>query len=247
MNKSGDEMEQPASVLAPGGVLRVGLNHSNFLLVNSGSSSDAPTGIAPDLAREIARRMKLPIRFLGYQNPTSLAEAVHSAEWDIAFLAAETSREDLIRFSPAYLAIESTYMVPANSPIRELQEVDTSGVRISVVTNSAYELWLRKNLKHATLIHAKTLDESFKLFVDQKIEALAGLRPRLVLDAAKLAGSRVLNGGFTSVQQSIGVARYRTEEAAYISKFVTEVTSSGLVNELITRHKIAGVTTGDGT
>ena len=225
--------------LAPSGRLHAGINLSNFLLVTGKAPNGDPQGVAPDMAGEIAARLGVPLKLLPYPNPGTLADAV--AEWDVGLIGAEPARAKEIAFSAAYLEIESTYLVPPGSKIRSVEEVDRRGVRIAVYGKSAYGLFLARSIKNAELVNAEGLDASWKLFVEQKLDALAGLRPRLVSDVEKLPGARVLEGRFTAVQQAVGTPRARAAGAKFLAQFVEEAKSSGLVARLIERHKVRGV------
>jgi polar amino acid transport system substrate-binding protein len=138
--------------------------------------------------------------------------------------------------------IEATYLVPAGSPLKTLADVDKPGVRIAVTGRSAYGLWLDRNIKHATLVKTDTLDTSYEKFVGEKLEALAGLRPRLLSDVEKLPGARILDGKFAAVQQAIGTGRKNAAGAEFLRKFVEEAKASGFVQGLIDRHKVRGLT-----
>jgi polar amino acid transport system substrate-binding protein len=225
--------------LAPSGVLRAGINLSNFLLVTGRAPNGDPQGIAPDMAGEIAARLGVPLQLRPYPNPGKLADSV--AEWDVGLIGAEPARAQQIAFSAAYLEIESTYLVPPGSQIRSVEEVDRSGVRIAVYGKSAYGLYLARSIKNAELVNAEGLDASWELFVKHKLDALAGLRPRLVQDVDKLPGARVLDGRFTAVQQAIGTPKARSASAAFLADFVEEAKTSGLVARLIERHGVRGV------
>jgi polar amino acid transport system substrate-binding protein len=227
--------------LAPSGTLRIGINHGNFLLVRPGSSAADPQGVAPDLARELGRRVGVPVEFSRYETAGGLADAVRAGAWDVAFLGAEPQRATEIAFTAAYLEIPATYLVPADSPIRTLAEVDREGIRIAVAEKSAYELWLSRNIKHARLVRTKGLDGSYDLFVAQKLEALAGLRPRLLIDVQKLPGARILDGQFAAVQQAVGTPKAREAGARFLRAFIEDVKASGLVAEAIARHRVEGV------
>jgi polar amino acid transport system substrate-binding protein len=227
--------------LAPSGRLRVGLNYGNFLLVLKDAPGGEPRGVAPDLGRELARRIGVPVQFVKFDSAGKLADGVRSGMWDVAFLGNEPQRANEIAFSSAYLEIPVTYLVPAGSPLQKLADVDREGVRIAVADKSAYHLFLMRNLKHAELIAAEGIDASGKLFVEEKLEALAGLKPRLLADARKLPGSRVLEGQLTAVQQSIGTPRSREAAARYLREFAEDVKRSGFVAEAIARHKVPGV------
>ncbi len=228
--------------LAPTGTLRVALNLSNFLLVNAASAQDAaPTGIAPDIGRELARRLGVPIAFVKYPQPGLLAAAVSSGAWDVGLIGADPLRASEIAFTPAYLEIEATYLVPAGSSIGSLAEVDRPGVRIAVGDKTAYDMYLRRTLQHAQLCRADGLDGSYELFVREQLDALAGLKPRLVADQQKLPGSRLLEGRFTAIQQAIGTPLQRSAAAVYLREFVEEIRAGGLVAQLIARHGVRGV------
>jgi polar amino acid transport system substrate-binding protein len=225
--------------LAPGRVLRAGINLSNFLLVTGRAVNGDPQGVAPDMAGEIAARLGVPLKLMPYQNPGKLADAV--AEWDVGLIGAEPARAEQIAFSAAYLEIESTYLVPPGSKISSVDEVDRKGVRIAVYGRSAYGLYLNRSIKNAELVNAEGLDASWELFVREKLDALAGLRPRLVTDAEKLPGARILDGRFTAVQQAVGTPKARIASAAFLAAFVEEAKASGLVARLIERHGVRGV------
>ena len=225
--------------LAPNGVLRAGINLSNFLLVTGRAANGDPQGIAPDMAGEIAARLKVPLELIAYESPGKLADAV--ADWDIGLIGAEPARAAQIAFSAAYLEIEATYLVPADSKIRSVEEIDRKGVRIAVAARSAYDLYLSRSIKNAELMRVAGLDASYELFVREKLDALAGLRPRLVKDVRNLPGARVLEGRFTAVQQAVGTPKARVAAAAFLAAFIEEAKASGLVARLIQRHGVHGV------
>lgn len=227
--------------LAPTGVLRAGINLSNFLLVSDKSPTGEPVGVAPDMAREIAQRLGVPVAYVPYARPGELADAAGQGVWDIGLIAAEPARAEVIAFSPAYALIEATYLVPAGSPIRAIEDVDRPGMRIAIAARSAYDLWLTRHLRHAELVRSKSLDASFEQFVADKLDALAGLRPRLLQDAEMLPGARILDGQFTAVQQAVGTAKANAAGARFLHDFVEDAKASGLVARLIERHHIRGL------
>jgi polar amino acid transport system substrate-binding protein len=228
--------------LAPTGKLRVGLNYGNFLLVLRDKPDGTPQGIAPDLARELARRLEMAVEFVKFDAAGKLADGVKSGAWDVAFLGNEPQRAAEIAFSPAYLEIPVTYLVPAGSPIQALADIDRKGVRVAVADKSAYHLYMMRELKNAELVSADGIDGSYKLFIDSRLDALAGLMPRLLTDQQKNPGSRVLEGQLTAVQQSIGTPKSRESAARYLKEFAQDVKKSGFVKDAIERHKVPGVT-----
>jgi len=226
--------------LAPTGRLRVGVNLGNFLLVQR-SADGTIRGIVPDLAAELARRLGVAAELRQYEKVGEVADGAKKGEWDVAFIGAEPQRAADIDFTAPYVEIEATYLVPAGSPIRSIAEVDREGVRIAVAGRSAYHLWLERNLRHAQLAVGDSIEGSYQRFVKDKLEVLAGLKPRLMEDVAKLPGARILEGRFTAVQQAIGTPKGRPEGAAYLRKFAEDIKASGLVAQLIERHRIRGL------
>jgi polar amino acid transport system substrate-binding protein len=226
--------------MAPTGTLRVALNMINFLLISGKNSEGVPVGVAPDLARTIAERIGVPLQLIQYGSPGELADDADKNVWDIGLIGAEPVRAQKIDFSTAYVEIEATYLVPPGSSLIHASEVDRPGNRIAVSARSAYDLWLTRNIQHAQLLHAEGFEATFALFVEQKLEAMAALKPGLLGDAARLPGSRILEGNFTTVQQSIGVPKGRLAAATYLQSFVDEI-KTGLVAQLIAKHQVKGL------
>ena len=134
-----------------------------------------------------------------------------------------------------------TFLVPAGSPIRSITDVDREGVRIAVADRSAYDLFLTRNVKKAQLMRARGIDGSYELFVREKLDALAGLKPRLVSDAEKQPGSRILDGQITGVQQAVGTPKARAAAAQLLGAFVEDLRKSGLVKKIADEHGVRGV------
>ena len=227
--------------LAPTGVLRAGINMSNFLLVTGKTETGDPTGVSPDMAAEGARRLGVPLKLIPYKSPGELGDDAENNVWDIGNIGAEPQRAKIINFTAAYCEIESTYLVPAGSPIQSIADVDKPGIRISVTGRSAYGLWLENNIKQATLVRTDTLDASFEKFVSEKLEVLAGLRPRLIDDVKKLPGARILDGKFSAVQQAIGTPKKNVKAAPWLAELVEEAKRSGFVQSLIDKHNVKGL------
>ena len=226
--------------MAPTGTLRVALNMINFLLISGKSPEGVPVGVAPDLARTIADRIGVPLQLIQYGSPGELADDADKNVWDIGLIGAEPVRAQKIDFSTAYVEIEATYLVPAGSSLKQASEVDRPGNRIAVSARSAYDLWLTRNIQHAQLLHAEGFEATLALFVEKKLEAMAALKPGLLGDVARLPGSRILEGNFTTVQQSVGVPKGRLAAATYLQSFVDEI-KKGLVAQLIAKHQVKGL------
>lgn len=226
--------------LAPTGVLRAGINMSNFLLVTGEAATGDPVGVSPDMAKAIADELGVELQLIPYKGPGDVADGAVKNEWDIANIAAEAERAKTITFSPAYCEIQATYLLPPNSPLKSLSDVDQPGINISVKERAAYDLWLTENLTNATLVRSPSMDDSFDAFQSQSLDVLAGLRPRLLSDAQKIPGSMIMEESFTAVQQSIGCQPGNAEAAQFLREFVSRSISQGLVSKLIDSHGVLG-------
>ena len=226
--------------LAPTGVLRAAINMGNFLLVTGRTSAGDPEGVAPDMAREIASQLGVPVAYVPYARPGELADAAGSGVWDIGLIGAEPQRAEKIAFTPAYDEIEATYLVPAGSPLQTIADVDKRGRRVAVTARSAYGLWLENNYKEGELLQFDNAEAALKAFDGEKLDAYAGLRPGLIDLQKARPGSRILDGQFTAVQQAVGTARSNAAGATFLRDFVEEAKKSGLVAGLIEKHKVTG-------
>lgn len=227
--------------LTPTGTLRVGINLSNFLLVTGRTASGDPEGVSPDMGAELARRLGVPVTFVPYKTPGELADAVERGEWDIGNIGAEPQRAAKIAFSTAYCEIEATYLVPAGSRLKSMRDVDQPGVTIACGARTAYGLWLERNIKHATIDWAQGLDASYDTFVSKRLDALAGLKPKLLSEVQKLPGATIIDGYFMTVQQAIGTPKKNSAAAPFLQAFVDEAKASGFVQRLIDKHKVKGL------
>jgi polar amino acid transport system substrate-binding protein len=230
------------SEFAPTGKLRVALNMSNFLLTAKDPATGEPRGLAADLGRELGKRLNLPVELVPYPGPGVLADDAAKGVWDVGFLGAEPQRANEIDFTAAYVEIEATYLVPPGSPLKAIADVDRKGIRIVVPERSAYELWLTRNIKDAELVRVKGADTAFKQLTEGKLDALAGLRPRLVTDQESLPGSRILDGNFTAVQQAAGTPKGRSAAFRYLKEFIEDIKASGLVAKTIEKNNVRGLT-----
>jgi polar amino acid transport system substrate-binding protein len=233
--------DQVKAELAPTGKLRAAINMSNFLLVTGKSDNGDPAGVSPDMAAEVARRLGVPVEYVCYPSPGLLGDDADSGNWDIGNIGAEPQRAKKIAFSAAYCEIEATYLVPSGSPIQTIADVDKPGVKIAVTGRAAYGLWLENNIKYAELVKTDSLDSAFDTFVAEKLDVLAGLRPRLISDVEKLPGARILDGQFSAVQQAMGTPKKNTEAAKWLAAFVEEAKATGMVAGFIEKHGVNGL------
>jgi polar amino acid transport system substrate-binding protein len=223
--------------LAPTGKLRAAINFGNPILATKAPSGE-PTGVSVDLARELGMRLGVPVELVTYESAGKVVAAV--GQWDVAFLAVDPARAGEIAFTAPYVVIEGAYLVPAGSPIRENAQVDRAGVRVVVGAGSAYDLYLARELKHATLVRAPTSPAVTDMLVAGNFDVAAGVKQQLEADGKRVPGVRLLEGRFMVINQAMGTPQGREAGARYLRAFVEEMKASGFVAQSLARHRIEG-------
>ena len=222
----------PSSVvreLAPTGKLRAAINFGNPVL----AQRDPFGGVSVDLSRELAKRLRVPVEFVTYDAAGRVTDDATKNVWDIAFVARDPQRAKDLEFTDAYVIIEGAYLVPSSSPLQKNEDVDAPGVRIAVGRGSAYDLWLSRNIKRATLIRAPTSPAAVDLFAKDRLEVAAGVKQPLVNYAARHSGVRMLPGRFMVIEQAMATPRGRPTGAKYLADFVDEMKASGFVADAL--------------
>ncbi len=227
--------DQVLSELAPRGLLRAAINLGNPVLVQKNPGTGALSGVTIDLSRELGRRLGLELEFVEYPAAGQVVEAMLRDEWDFCFLAIEPVRAKAIDFTAPYVLIEGSYLVSADSPLQSVAEVDRPGVRIAVGPNAAYDLFLSRTLKHASLVRAATggAQAVIEKFLTEKLEAAAGIRQPLLAYARTNPSVRVIDGRFMEIRQAMGVPLGRAAARDYLHDFVEEMKRSGFISRAL--------------
>lgn len=222
--------------LAPTGTLRAGINYNNPLLARRDATTGELSGLAVDLSRELAKRIGVPVQLIPYDAAGAMGNAAQKGEWDIAYLAIDPARAAYIDFTAPHIELEGTYLVPAGSPLKKIEDVDRDGIRIAVTSKSAYDLYLSRELKHAKMVYANSTPESFELLTSQHLDAVAAVRTALVPLAKQMPGSRILDGHFMTIPQAAGIPKGRPNAAKYVRNFIEEMKASGFVAASLKSH-----------
>jgi polar amino acid transport system substrate-binding protein len=226
------------SDLAPGGTLRAAINVGNAVLAaRPAAPGGEPTGISVDLARELGRRLGVPVQLIVFDSAGKVVEAGKSGGWDIAFVALDPARAAEIAQSPPYVQIEGAYLVRLDSPLTSNDEVDRKGHRVVVAQNSAYDLYLTRNLKQADLVRTPTSATVVDVFLKDNYEVAAGVKQHLENEARRVSGVRLLPGRFMVINQAMASQRGKEAGARYVREFIEEMKASGFVAKAIERHK----------
>ncbi|HEX3633217.1 MAG TPA: ABC transporter substrate-binding protein [Casimicrobiaceae bacterium] len=226
--------------LAPSGRLRAAFNYGNPVLAMWNPATGAADGISADLARELARCLGVPVDFVPYDAAGKVVAALASDAWDICFLAIDPLRAADISFTAPYVVIEGVYMVADRSPVADNAGIDRSGTRVGVIVGSAYDLFLSRELKQATIVRASSFDAVLALWTHGELDCIAGVKPQLEGAARRVPGLRILPGRFMAINQAMGTPRGRDAGAKYLRDFVEEMKRSGFIARAFARLRIEG-------
>jgi polar amino acid transport system substrate-binding protein len=214
--------------LAPSGKLRAAINFGNIVLAQKDPAGGEPRGVSAELARELAKRLGVPIEYVTFDAAGKVFDALKAGAWDVAFLAIDPDRSG-IEFTGPYVVIEGAYLVPANSPLQTNEDVDRDGVRVAVARGSAYDLYLTRALKRAQLVRESSGPQALDMFRKDRLEAAAGVKQPIVLFAKDHPDTRVIPGRFMVIEQAMGTPKGRDASVRYLREFIEEMKASGFV------------------
>ncbi len=230
-----------AALLAPTGRLRASINLGNPILARRDAASGQALGVSVDLATALAAQLGVALELQVFDAAAKSVEAVTAGQADIGFFAIDPLRGQGILFTAPYVLIEGAYLVRQDSPLADNAEVDRPGRRIMVGRGSAYDLYLSRELKSATLLRAPTSPAVVDAFLAERADVAAGVRQQMEADAQRLPGLRVLPGRFMVIEQAMGLPAARGAAAQRLLRdFVEKAKASGLVAQSLARHGIRG-------
>jgi polar amino acid transport system substrate-binding protein len=224
--------------LAPTGILRVGINMSNFLLVSGVNSSGLPKGVSPDLGEKIAKELNIPHKLVQYKRPGELADAVNKNQWDIGNIAFEPKRAETIDFTNSYVNIDANFLVRKIDNFKSNEDVSKAKVKIAVAERSAYDLWLSENFQDIELIRASSIQNSHILFNDRKVNVLAGLKPKLIEELSKNDQVEIIEDPFTFIKQSVGIKKGHPQVIEFLNNFISKLINDGFIEQLLKKYKV---------
>ena len=224
--------------LAPSGVLRVGINMSNFLLVRGVDKSGFPDGLSPDVGKKIAEELNVSCKLVQFKRPGLLADAVNDDQWDIGNIAYEKERSKTIDFSDPYVNIDANFIFRDKDNFKSNEEINSPGIKIAVAERSAYGLWLTDNFKNVELIRVNTIDGSHKLFREGSVDVLAGLKPKLIEELKISDDFKIISNPFTCIKQSIGIKKGNPETLDFLNEFISKIIKDGYVESLLKKHNV---------
>lgn len=222
--------------------LRVAINHGNAVLARRDSRSGELSGVSVDIARELARQLNLTVELIPFDAANKSVEGVRGGQADVGFFAIDPLRSEGLAFTAPYVIIEGAYVVPQSSPIQSSSDVDRSGVRIAVATRSAYDLYLSRNIRQATLVKTTRSDQVVDLMQSQQLDVAAGVKQQLEQDMQRVPGLRMLQPSFMQIQQAMATSATHPQDVRFLRRFVEQLKATGFLRQSLARHRIEGVT-----
>jgi polar amino acid transport system substrate-binding protein len=236
-----------AKLFAPTGPLRVAVLMVTYFAIDNKASGEL-AGVVPDLGRELARRLAAPVQLIRFDNPIAVIDAFKNGSVDVTFIGITADRAAAFDFGPVVLDLQTTYLVPAASPIKTIAEIDQPGVRLLVPMRSAQEAYLKKTLTKASIINVAVENpkQAVDILAKGEADAFSHVVPMLVSAQAGLAGSRILPGSYYNVPIAIGYAKGKPAVADYARSFAEDVKASGFVQASLKRagDSVKGVVVG---
>jgi polar amino acid transport system substrate-binding protein len=231
-----------ADDIAPTGTLRAAYLSSNPAQAVRDSVTGEIRGASADLARELARRRKLPVALMPLPNPASVIDSIAKGEADIGFVAYAPERVGTVEFSQIYMLVQQSFVVPDSSRIRSVADIDAQGLRIAGGKGDSITLYLARNLKRATLVETdNTPDDAKRKLQAGEIDAYGANRQRLTNLLKEMPGYRLLPDSLFGVTQAIIVAKGKPDVLKDINAFIDDVRTSGFLQDTIAKSGVIGL------
>lgn len=219
--------------------LRCVINLGNALLAKP--TGESASGVSVDISYELANELGVACELLVVNNAREAVVALESKQADIGFLAIDPTRAEHLQFTSAYLEIDGCYLVKENSHIQSIDNVDQEGHRVVVGLGSAYDLFLSREMKQASIIKADSSKEVVNTFLKTQADVAAGVKEQLLADMQTHKGLRMLPGTFMRIQQAMVLHRDAGPQAfQLVQDFANNCLNNGFIADSMKRHGITG-------
>ena len=225
---AGDEKE----LLAPKGHLRVGVYPGSPTSMLVDPATKQTHGVAYDLGQQFARRLNVPAEYITFQRVADVVSAIKNGEVDFTVTNATPARANDVSFSPPVISVELGYLVPANSPINGVDDLDRPGVRIGVTKGSTSERTLPAKFKNATIVPAESVKLAVGMFGRGELDTYATNKPTLFEMSDSMPGARILDGNWGLEHMAIAIPKGREQGLPFVAAFVKEVQANGLLEQI---------------
>jgi polar amino acid transport system substrate-binding protein len=227
--------------LAPTGKLRFGLQLGNPLNVIRDPASGEMKGLGFDLGKELARRIGVPYEPVLYPSIGALLESGKSGAWDITHVGFTSERAKEFDLVAAHVEVEFGYLIPGDSSISTMADVDRPGIRVAVQEKSGPDVFFSRTLKNAVLVRAPSNPGALEVLKSGRADVMGSIKPILSELSNQLPGSRILDGRPGIDPHVVAMPKGRGPGVAYLRQFMEDAKSEGLVKAAIERAGLRGV------
>jgi polar amino acid transport system substrate-binding protein len=218
--------------LAPTGKLRVAIAVGpapSALYAIKDDATGQYRGVTVELGSAMAKKLGIPVEFLPHLASGEIQNSAASGKWDVTFMPVDEERKKIVDFGNAYHLLQSTYLVGPGAKLANVEEANASGVRIGGVADTATFRAAQRTAPKATFVALPGVDAAVAAMKAGEVDCIALSRESLSNLVTKIPGSRVLDGGFLNSSTAVAVPKGKPEALVYVSQFVEEAKSSGLV------------------
>ena len=226
--------------LAPTGKLRASLYLGGPTNVIVHPTTGEMKGVGYEIGKELARRLGIPYEPIIYKTPKLLVDDIESGNWDVAFIARSSTREKIMKFSETYLSLEQGFLVPTDSSIKTMEEVDRPGIRVGVPAGGSVISRVAGVLSDEKLVEVG-MPRAAALMRSGAVDVFSANKGNLYQISDQLPGSRVLDGYFSVDEFALGIPTGRKIEMSLLNELIEEIKSQGLIEAASKRAGVRGV------
>ena len=226
--------------LAPTGKLRASLYLGGPTNVIVHPTTGEMKGVGYEIGKELARRLGIPYEPVIYKTPKLLVDDIESDNWDVAFIARSSTREKIMKFSETYLSLEQGFLVPTDSSIKTMEEVDRPGIRVGVPAGGSVISRVAGVLSDEKLVEVG-MPRAAALMRSGAVDVFSANKGNLYQISDQLPGSRVLDGYFSVDEFALGIPTGRKIEMSLLNELIEEIKSQGLIEAASKRAGVRGV------
>ena len=197
-------------------------------------------GVAHDLGHSLAVRLGVPAKVVEFERLALVVDAVKTGAVDFTFTNASEARAKVVSFTPPLIQLELGYLVPPDTVIRTVNDVDKPGVRVGVSQGSSSQAALGKSLTQAKLVAADSVKKAQDMLRQGEIQTFATNKAILNEMAQGLPGFKVLDGRWGLENLAIAVPQGRDVGMDYLRQFARDVQASGELQAIIRKADLRG-------
>ena len=225
----------PASEIAPGGKLRVGMIAITVL-----------GGVADPVARFIGQKLGSVVEPVMYPSPDAYLQSFGKDEWDIAIGPRVLAPADKADSTADLWVVSLVYIAAPGKEFPDIVSVDKAGVKIGTIRGAPSDRVLTREIKAAEIVRiplSPTIAaDAAELLRSGKADVFGADSGVGYPAAASLPGAKIVPGAFAMVRVAAALPKGRSAAAqTALATLVDEAKQSGVVQKAIDAKGLKGV------